>query len=141
MNRRVFLQASSAAALAAQTAAAAANPVIDEARQIAINLLKPSRRDLEYGLGLHADSVVFDSYGFSPRGAIDGDRYAEAVRRSALACSLEPANGKFLVGLGVACFRLQEYEKAIEALARAETLLPRSDLKHRVMCRSFAAMR
>jgi membrane dipeptidase len=83
MNRRRFLQSSAVAALAAQTAAAASNPVIDEARQIAISLLKPSKRDLDYGLGLHADSVVVDSYGFSPRGAIDGDALAAAMRAGA----------------------------------------------------------
>ena len=83
MNRRNFLQSSAAGALAAQTAAAAANPVIDEARQIAISLLKPSKRDLEYGLRLHAESVVVDSYGFSPRGAIDGEALAAAVRAGA----------------------------------------------------------
>ena len=83
MNRRHFLQTTSAAALAAQAAAAASNAVIDEARQTANALLKPSKRDLDYGLALHADSVVFDSYGFSPRGAIDGARYAEAIRAGA----------------------------------------------------------
>ena len=83
MNRRHFLQSSAVAALAAQTAAAAANPVIDEARQTAIALLKPSKRDLDYGLGLHAESVVVDSYGFSPRGAVDGAALAAAVRAGA----------------------------------------------------------
>lgn len=33
--------------------------------------LKPSKRDLDYGLGLHHESLVFESYGFAPRSAGD----------------------------------------------------------------------
>jgi len=39
---------------------------IDYARQCALDILKPSCADLEHGLELHRESLVFDSYGFSP---------------------------------------------------------------------------
>lgn len=56
------------------------NSVIQRDRDAALKVLQPSAKDLEHGLQLHADSIVFDSYGFSPRAAIDG----EAVKQAAL---------------------------------------------------------
>ncbi len=55
------------------------NEVIENARQAAIELLKPSPKDLAHGLELHRDSVVVDSYGFAPRAAIDGDAMRELM--------------------------------------------------------------
>ena len=85
MDRRTFLQSTAAAsALTSQSIAASGqtnsgsaknsisaltqnlNPTIRHARDVAINILKPSSKDLQHGLELHADSVVFDSYGFAP---------------------------------------------------------------------------
>lgn len=57
------------------------NPKIQGYRDAALKILQPSPRDLERGLRLHAESLVFDSYGFSPRAAIDG----EALKKAALA--------------------------------------------------------
>lgn len=101
-QRRRFLQASAALPLAALAAASAAepsssqpagepaepgawrsNPVIQEARQVALDILKPSPKDLEHGLELHARSLVFESYGFSPRAAVDGDAIRAAVEAGA----------------------------------------------------------
>ncbi|MEI8019807.1 MAG: membrane dipeptidase [Schlesneria sp.] len=48
------------------------NPVIVQARNPALAILKPSRVDLEHGLELHRQSLVFDTYGFAPRAAPDG---------------------------------------------------------------------
>lgn len=59
------------------------NEVIEQARALGMSVLKPSPRDLEHGLALHAKSVVFDVYGFSPNAAVDGDRLADAVRAGA----------------------------------------------------------
>lgn len=95
MDRRQFFQSSAVAAAAATVSSAVAdeatqaldpvqkltenlNPTIQHARQVALEILKPSPRDLQHGLALHADSVVFDSYGFSPRAAVDGDVLAAA---------------------------------------------------------------
>lgn len=55
------------------------NPVIERARQVALGLLRPRDRDLERGLELHAESVVFDGYGFAPRAALDGAAFQRAV--------------------------------------------------------------
>lgn len=54
----------------------APNARIKADRDVALGVLKPSARDLEHGLRLHAESLVFESYGFAPRAAIDGDRFA-----------------------------------------------------------------
>ena len=97
MDRRDFLQSSAALSLTgAVTAPATAkkrepvreltenlNPSIQHAREAALKILKPSQKDLERGLRLHAESVVFDSYGFSPRAAWDGKAFAEAVESGA----------------------------------------------------------
>ncbi|MEE3286114.1 MAG: membrane dipeptidase [Planctomycetota bacterium] len=96
MDRRKFLAGT--ASLTAATAATAAtslstaknrdasgeltralNPRITADRQAALKLLKPDARTLERGLRLHAESIVFDGYGFSPRAALDGTQYAAAV--------------------------------------------------------------
>lgn len=57
------------------------NPVVERCRAAALEALKPSPKELQHGLELHAGSIVFDSYGFSPRAAIDG----EAMKSAALA--------------------------------------------------------
>ena len=96
MDRRRFLAGT--ASLTAATAATAAtslttaenreaageltralNPRITADRQAALKLLKPDARTLERGLRLHAESIVFDGYGFSPRAALAGTQYAAAV--------------------------------------------------------------
>lgn len=56
---------------------------INRDRQVALNLLKPTARDLEHGLRLHADSLVFESYGFAPRAALDGARFHAAAQSGA----------------------------------------------------------
>jgi membrane dipeptidase len=54
-------------------------PQIAEARAVALATLKPSTRELERGLRLHAESVVFDTYGFSPRSSVDGAALAREI--------------------------------------------------------------
>ncbi|MCB0670251.1 MAG: membrane dipeptidase, partial [Saprospiraceae bacterium] len=58
-------------------------PKIEEARKAGLEILKPSKKDLEHGLELHANSIVFDTYGFMPRAAVDGQRLAQAVADNA----------------------------------------------------------
>lgn len=55
-----------------------ANDQIQGARQVAMNILKPSKKDLEHGLELHANSLVVDQYGFAPNAAMDGDKIQKA---------------------------------------------------------------
>lgn len=87
MDRRNFLQTSAAVSVAGHAVLSSTaaqpdavstlteqlNPRIQQARVAALKILQPSERDLQHGLELHADSIVFDSYGFAPRAAIDGD--------------------------------------------------------------------
>ena len=97
MKRRTFLQAAATVALASGTRPGRAeepdetggvanltvrlNPKIRQAREAALNILKPSARELGRGLRLHAESLVFDAYGFSPRAAVDGDALAAGTAR------------------------------------------------------------
>ena len=88
ISRRQFLGTSAGASLAVAAPQATpnvntGNERIDQARQAALDILKPSRRDLDYGLKLHAESLVFDCYGFSPRAAADGDALRQAMEAGA----------------------------------------------------------
>lgn len=65
------------------------NPDIQKARDAALAVLKPSEKDLQRGLELHADAIVFDAYGFSPRAAIDGEALKAAVMAGASDAELE----------------------------------------------------
>jgi WD40 repeat protein/serine/threonine protein kinase/regulation of enolase protein 1 (concanavalin A-like superfamily) len=53
-----------------------------------------------------------------PGGELSG--YRKALRCSEKACQLEPKNGLFLNTLGVAYFRVGNYEKALEVLLRSD---------------------
>ncbi|MGV3483237.1 MAG: dipeptidase [Planctomycetaceae bacterium] len=59
------------------------NSQIQTSREAALKILKPSTAELERGLRLHAESIVFDAYGFGPRAAVDGDALAAAVAAGA----------------------------------------------------------
>ncbi|MCZ6678942.1 MAG: membrane dipeptidase [Candidatus Poribacteria bacterium] len=59
------------------------NETIQRARDVALSILKPSRREIEHGLELHKNSLVCESYGFSPRAAVDGDAVKAAVKAGA----------------------------------------------------------
>lgn len=97
-SRRRFLQVSVAAPFATAAGArvsrgdeigvdkglfATQNEVIQKARRTALSILKPSPNDLAHGLELHADALVFESYGFAPRCAIDGEAYQKAIEAGA----------------------------------------------------------
>jgi len=47
------------------------NPAIERARLAALEILKPSQKEIQRGLSLHRESLVFDTYGFSPRASLD----------------------------------------------------------------------
>lgn len=101
MDRRDFLQTTAALSLASTTLHSAhaqtnserlagtdaltrqLNPKIQDAREVALALLKPDDKTLQHGLEVHADALVFDTYGFSPRAAIDGDRMKALVEEGA----------------------------------------------------------
>ena len=52
-------------------------------RNIALQMLNPSAKDLEHGLELHKNSFVFDAYGFSPLCADRSERESELVAQGA----------------------------------------------------------
>ncbi|MFP6766309.1 MAG: membrane dipeptidase [Planctomycetaceae bacterium] len=96
MKRRSFIKSAVALTLAGQSRSSSANesgavadlterlnPKIQRAREVALKILNPSRKELEHGLRLHAESIVFDAYGFSPNAAIDGDALAAAIEAGA----------------------------------------------------------
>lgn len=58
---------------------------IDLCRDIALAVLKPSKRDLEHGLELHRNALVWDAYSFAPSGAIPAE-YAATLAQECLDC-------------------------------------------------------
>ncbi len=56
---------------------------IKEAYEIGLKLLNPSKSELEHGLELHKNSIVFDSYGFIPRASVDGTKIAALINDNA----------------------------------------------------------
>ena len=56
---------------------------IESCRQAALDILKPSRKQLEYGLELHKDALVWDAYGFSPAGIADFSRIEKLKNENA----------------------------------------------------------
>lgn len=86
MVRRQFLTTSSLGAYMASSAAAqlaSPNETIQRARETALKILQPSAKELEHGLELHRNSLVFESYGFMPRAAIDGDAVKREIEAGA----------------------------------------------------------
>lgn len=105
MNRREFFKAGTALTLATSAATSgaetmparqvtqdfemdperrqAAEKKIASAREVALSILKPTPKQLEHGLELHANSLVIESYGFSPRAAVDGAALKQAYEAGA----------------------------------------------------------
>lgn len=90
MNRRLFLgiAAGAAAAPLLPRSLRAAGPLAENSRiaddrQAALDILKPSARQLQHGLELHASSVVLDTYGFGPRAAVDNSVLAKIIESGA----------------------------------------------------------
>ncbi|HIQ23415.1 MAG TPA: dipeptidase [Planctomycetes bacterium] len=90
---------SSAAPSTAERAAAdwRNNEVIQSARQAALDVLAPSKKDLEHGLELHAHSVVFDAYGFAPRAAADADAIRRELEEGASAEELKDLRERMMM--------------------------------------------
>lgn len=59
------------------------NDGVEKARAIGLDVLQPSAKELQHGLELHEEALVFESYGFSPRAAIDGAAVADLVEQGA----------------------------------------------------------
>jgi membrane dipeptidase len=78
-------------------AAAERNEKIRAARDAAIALLKPTEKQLEHGLRLHAEALVVESYGFSPRCLIDGEALRKAIEAGAGASEIEDLQTEMLL--------------------------------------------
>ncbi len=91
MHRRGFLGSSLGAYMASPAAAQLASPngAIQAAREVALDVLKPTRAQLERGMALHAQSLVVESYGFMPRAAIDGTEVARRIEEGASATEIQ----------------------------------------------------
>lgn len=59
------------------------NQSIARARQIALDILKPTSKQLDHGLKLHSESLVFDGYAFSPRTSNDPSILAKMMEDGA----------------------------------------------------------
>lgn len=59
------------------------NESIDKPREIALGMLQPTNAQIERAWELHFGSLVFESYGFAPRCALDGDAFNEAIKAGA----------------------------------------------------------
>lgn len=57
--------------------------------EVALHILNPTQKDLEHGLDLHKNSLVYDTYGFMPRAAQDGAAIAKAINDNASALELQ----------------------------------------------------
>jgi len=51
--------------------------------ELALKILNPTKKQLEHGLDLHRNSLIFDTYGFMPRAAVDGAAIARAIENNA----------------------------------------------------------
>jgi membrane dipeptidase len=74
---------------------------IEHARKVALSILQPTPSQLEYGLELHRNSLVIDSYGFAPRADVDDEVLAEAAQNGATAYEIEELSGEMAM-LGMA---------------------------------------
>lgn len=59
------------------------NEQAEGARRAALDVLQATEAHVTHGLELHADALVFESYGFSPRAAVDGEAVANLVEEGA----------------------------------------------------------
>jgi len=62
---------------------------VEKGRAVAMDLLKPTPKELEHGLELHENSLVMESYGFAPRFAPDGEAVRAATEAGATEIEIE----------------------------------------------------
>ena len=92
------------------------NPAIDRPREIAMGILKPTQAQIERAWELHFNSVVFVTYGFAPRFAMDGEAYNQAVKSGASGEELEDLREEMMMNRGATNEReRQEFFDAFNA--------------------------
>ena len=73
------------------------NEVIQKSRRAALAVLKPSAAQLDRGMKLHAESLIFDTYSFAPRCAVDGERLAKMAKENASAIEVQDARERMMM--------------------------------------------
>lgn len=92
------------------------NESIRKARTLGLSILKPTPAQVERGLELHRESLVFDAYGFSPRCAVDGDRVNRLVQANPSEVELKDLKEDMLMTRCVTdAAERAEFEQAWEA--------------------------
>ena len=74
-----------------------ASETIQKHRRAALAVLKPTKAQLDRGLKLHAESLVFDTYGFAPRCAVDGKALAKLASENASAIEIKDARERMMM--------------------------------------------
>jgi membrane dipeptidase len=89
------------------------NQTIARAKQIALDILKPSQKQIEHGLKLHSESLVFDGYAFSPRTSTDSMMIAKMMEDGASEVEIQDATED--MGMTRAVTDLREREELMMA--------------------------
>ncbi|GJM27625.1 MAG: hypothetical protein DHS20C17_02600 [Cyclobacteriaceae bacterium] len=91
-------------------------PDMKDAYEVALSILKPSKSQLEHGLELHKNSLVFDTYSFQPYAAIDGKLMAETIGENASVLEIHDLKEDMMMTRFVESERERiEYENAWKA--------------------------
>lgn len=92
------------------------NSQIKKAREVALKILKPTKKQLEHGLELHRNSLVFDTYGFMPRAAVNGDVIAAAIEGGASRLEIQGIRENMsMTGFLESKREMEEFENAWKA--------------------------
>ena len=84
--------------------------------EVALSILKPTKAQLEHGLELHRNSLVWEPYGFMPRAAVDGAAIAAAINDNASALELQDMREDMIMSRFVDVEReRKDFENAWEA--------------------------
>ncbi len=73
------------------------DPIIQQAWEAGLAVLKPSPKDLEHGLELHRESLVCETYGFSPGASLDLQRLLDIIEAGASPVELEDAKEEMMM--------------------------------------------
>lgn len=65
------------------------NDHVQKCWDVALGMLQPTEAQLQHGLELHRNSLVFETYGFAPNACFDGEALAAAAEEGASALELQ----------------------------------------------------
>jgi membrane dipeptidase len=92
------------------------NPAIQQAREVALDKLKPSQRDLDHGLELHKNALVIESYGLGLGAPPDPDIINQAIEAGASDRELQDLSEDMRMTRWATVPKLtQEYQEAWQA--------------------------